>query len=103
MSTLVPLTFSEICPKWDKLLDNIEQTTTAKMDKEVLKDLGNWSKCVVGEAYHHSQSYIIDCHKCYAFAVKFATEGSDREKYDKQFVTMKNEFAEHFNKEHLYK
>lgn len=100
MSTLIPLTFAEICPKWDKLLDKIEQTTTAKMDKQVLKDLGSWQKCVIGEAYHGEQSYIVDCRVCYRFAVMFNTEGSDREKYDKQFVDMKNEFAEHWNKEH---
>lgn len=103
MSTLVPLTFSEICPKWDKLLDKIEQTTTANMDKQVLKDLGDWKQCVVGEAWNHQQQYLTGCAICYRFAVMFHTEGSDREKYDKQFVTMKNEFAEHFNKEHLYK
>ena len=103
MSTATPLTFSEICPKWDKLLDKIEQTTTAKIDKQILKDLGSWQQCVVGEAWKHEQSYIIDCLVCYRFSVKFNTEGSDREKYDKQFAPMKNEFADHFNKEHLYK
>lgn len=95
------LKFEEICPRWDKLLDQIEQTTTARMDKDVLKDLHDWKQCVVGEAYNGKESYILDCPVCYAFSVKFNTEGSDREKYDKQFRALKDEFAEHWNKVHL--
>jgi hypothetical protein len=94
------LTFEEICPRWDKLLDTIEQTTTAKMDKQVLNELGNFGKCAVAEAWN-GFAYVAECHICYTFGVKFYTEGSDREKYDKQFRTLKDEFAEHWNTKHL--
>ena len=98
---MTSLTFSELCPRWDTLLQ-------PKFDKKNLTDLCDWRNCVVGEVYGKSDAYVDSntrCHGCYICSVKFYSEAMNEKdhKYVKDFEPMKKEFVEHWEKVHLYK
>jgi hypothetical protein len=61
-------------------------------------ELLSYSRCIVGEAYDFSSSYVHNCRKCYSLGWKFIE--SYTECSFSEFEKNKEEFVKHRNEEH---
>ena len=94
------LLFSEISPMWSERLnqarDNISPFAPIRL--QWYKELRNSSKCVVGEAYGFSSSYVSKCKECnklgWRFMFYFLIQS------DSRIEKTKLDFTDHWNQEH---
>ena len=94
------LLFSEISPMWSERLnqarDNISRFAPIRL--QWYYELKESSKCVVGEAYGFSSSYVSKCKKCnrigWKFMFYFLIQSNTR------IEKTKLDFEDHWNKEH---
>jgi hypothetical protein len=92
--------FSEISPMWSERLnqarDNISPFASVRL--KWYYELKESSKCVVGEAYGFSSSYVSKCKKCnkigWRFMFYFLIQS------DSRIEKNKLDFEDHWNKEH---
>jgi len=94
------LTLSDISPNWAKRLGD-QQQLPVPLSITWLRwyfDLKRASKCIVGEAYGYSSSFVYDCKECddigWRFMLYFAVHSFSKLKENTQ------RFVNHWNKEH---
>ena len=92
------------------VLENISPIWASRLRKENLptfmsltwwklySELGNASKCVVGEAYGYSQQYTHDCGKCNRIGYKFLC--CFMLNWRGKLESNKRDFVKHWNEEH---
>jgi hypothetical protein len=94
-----PLELKHISPVWDSRISQKWPRLFSKMWFKWYFELKRTSKCVVGEAYGYSSSYIHKCKECDDIGWKFMiyfTIGS-RKKLDLN----REKFVKHWNETHL--
>lgn len=100
------MSFIELCPNWNKIIDSIDKLTTHDKIK-YWTNVKRPSKCVVGEAWGYSDYYRIEeafpierniphCAKCTEFSTQFSIAlspafyvkelGIDKEKINKELL-----------------
>ena len=96
------LTFSDISPKWATRLSE-QHHLPVPMSSTWLRwyfELKRASKCVVGEAYGYSSSFVYECRECdeigWRFMFYFTFHLCSKLEENKQ------RFVNHWNKEHAY-
>jgi hypothetical protein len=94
------LTLSDISPNWAKRLGD-QQQLPVPLSITWLRwyfDPKRASKCIVGEAYGYSSSFVYDCKECddigWRFMLYFAVHSFSKLKENTQ------RFVDHWNKEH---
>jgi hypothetical protein len=104
------ITFEEIAPDWSKRLNKLTTAkgTTAKgisYEKDTMySDISDYKKCIVGEAYGYSPSYVLygtinHCMKCTGFSHDFAYAAKA---YDSdKLIDTKQKLTEHWNEVHI--
>jgi hypothetical protein len=94
-----PLELKHISPVWDSRINQKWPRLFSKMWFKWYFELKRTSKCVVGEAYGYSSSYIHRCKECddigWKFMIYFTI--SSRRKLDLN----KDRFVKHWNESHL--
>jgi hypothetical protein len=94
-----PLELKHISPLWDSRISQKWPRLFSKMWFKWYFELKRTSKCVVGEAYGFSSSYIHRCKECddigWKFMIYFTI--SSRKKLDLN----KERFVKHWNEAHL--
>jgi hypothetical protein len=95
------LTFDTISPTWAKRLEESKLLPLLSLERlRLYLELRDTSKCVVGEAYSFSSSYVYDCKRCSKIAWKFMFYFMIHS-YSKLERT-KNEFVAHWSEKHHY-
>jgi len=95
------LTFDTISPTWAKRLEESKLLPLLSLERlRLYLELRDTSKCVVGEAYSFSSSYVYDCKRCSKIAWKFMFYFMIHS-YSKLERT-KNEFVVHWSEKHHY-
>jgi hypothetical protein len=95
------LTLDTISPTWAKRLE--ESKLLPILSRERLRlyfELKDTSKCVVGEAYGFSSSYLYSCKQCSKIGWKFMFYFMIHS-YSK-LETTKKEFVKHWSERHHY-
>jgi hypothetical protein len=96
-----PLTLDTICPIWAKKLEESKLLPLLSLERlRLYLELIDNSKCVVGEAYGFSSSYISTCKLCSKIAWKFMFYFMVNS-YSKLEGT-KKEFVKHWSEKHHY-
>jgi hypothetical protein len=94
-----PLELKHISPVWDSRISQKWPRLFSKMWFKWYFELKRTSKCVVGEAYGYSSSYIHRCKECddigWKFMIYFTI--SSRKKLDLN----RERFVKHWNETHL--
>jgi hypothetical protein len=94
-----PLELKHISPVWDSRISQKWPRLFSKMWFKYYFELKRTSKCVVGEAYGFSSSYIHRCKECddigWKFMIYFTI--SSRKKLDHN----RERFVKHWNETHL--
>jgi hypothetical protein len=70
LETIKPLTLNDISPKWAERLHRLPFPLSFQWLRWY-SEIKYASKCVVGEAYGFSSSYIYNCKECDRFGWKF--------------------------------
>jgi hypothetical protein len=95
------LTLNSISPTWAKKLEESKLLSILSLERlQLYLELKDTSKCVVGEAYGFSSSYVRNCKRCSNIAWKFMFYFMINS-YSKLEGT-KNEFVKHWSEKHLY-
>ena len=95
------LTLDAISPIWAKKLEQSKLLPILSFERlRLYLELRDTSKCVVGEAYGFSSSYISSCKRCSKIAWKFMFYFMIHS-YSKLERT-KNEFVTHWSEKHHY-
>jgi hypothetical protein len=95
------LTFNTISPIWAKRLEESKLFPLLSLRRlRLYVELKDTSKCVVGEAYGFSSSYVFDCNMCSKISWKFMFYFMIHS-YSKLEGT-KKEFAKHWCEKHNY-
>ena len=95
------LTLDTISPIWAKRLEESKLLPLLSLRRlRLYVELKHTSKCVVGEAYGFSSSYVYDCKRCSKIAWKFMFYFMIHS-YSKLEGT-KNEFVRHWGEKHHY-
>ena len=95
------LTLDTIAPIWAKRLEESELLPILSFRRlRLYLELKDTSKCVVGEAYGFSSSYISSCKRCSKIGCKFMFYFMIHS-YSKLERT-KNEFVTHWSEKHHY-
>jgi hypothetical protein len=93
------LGFGHISPVWDSRLSEKWPTLFSKTWFKWYFELKRTSKCVVGEAYGYSSSYILNCGECDDLGWKFMLYFSINSR--KKMELNKERFVKHWNEIHL--
>lgn len=93
------LTLSDISPHWAKRLEGRKLPVPLSITwLRWYFDLKRASKCIVGEAYGYSSSFVYDCKECddigCRFMLYFTVHSFSKLKENTQ------RFVDHWNKEH---
>ena len=95
------LTLDTISPTWAKRLEESKLLPLLSLERlRLYLKLRDTSKCVVGEAYGFSSSYVSDCKRCSKIAWKFMFYFMIHS-YSKLEGT-KKEFVKHWGEKHHY-
>jgi hypothetical protein len=95
------LTLDSISPTWAKRLEESKLLPTFSLRRlQLYLELKDTSKCVVGEAYGFSSSYVFDCKHCSSVGWKFMFYFMIHS-YSKLEGT-KKEFVKHWSEKHRY-
>jgi hypothetical protein len=95
------LTLNAISPIWAKKLEESKLLPLLSLRRlKLYLELRDASKCVVGEAYGFSSSYVYDCKSCSKISWKFMFYFMIHS-YSKLEGT-KKEFVKHCSEEHHY-
>ena len=95
------LTLDTISPIWAKRLEESKLLPLLSLRRlRLYVELKHTSKCVVGEAYGFSSSYVYDCKRCSKIAWKFMFYFMIHS-YSKLEET-KRKFVKHWNEKHHY-
>jgi hypothetical protein len=95
------LTLDTISPIWAKRLEESKLLPLLSLRRlRLYVELKDTSKCVVGEAYGFSSSYVYDCKRCSKIAWKFMFYFMICS-YSKLEGT-KKEFLKHWGEKHHY-
>ena len=95
------LTLDAIPPIWAKKLEESKLLPLFSLKRlQIYLELKHTSKCVVGEAYGYSSSYVGNCERCSDIAWKFMFYFMIHS-YSKLEWT-KNEFVKHWSERHLH-
>ena len=95
------LTLHTISPLWAKRLEKSKLLPLLSFERlQLYLELRDASKCVVGEAYGFSSSYVYDCKLCSKISWKFMFYFMIHS-YSKLEGT-KNEFVRHWDEKHHY-
>ena len=95
------LTLYAIAPLWAKRLEESKLFPPLSLRRlQLYPELKDTSKCVVGEAYGFSSSYIFDCERCSKIGWKFMFYFMIHS-YSKLEATGK-EFVRHWSEKHLH-
>ena len=95
------LTLDAISPIWAKKLEQSKLLPILSFERlRLYLELRDTSKCVVGEAYGFSSSYISSCKRCSKIAWKFMFYFMIHA-YSKLEDT-KDEFVKHWGEKHHY-
>jgi hypothetical protein len=101
----ITLTFEEIAPDWSKRLNKLTTEKGISYEKDsIYSDIRDYKKCIVGEAYGYSPSYVIygtpnHCMKCTGFSHDFAYAAKA---YDSdKLIDTKQKLTEHWNEAHI--
>ena len=96
------ITFEEIAPDWSKRLNKLTTAKGISYEKDTMySDISDYKKCIVGEAYGYSPSYVLygtinHCMKCTGFSNDFAYAAKA---YDSdKLIDTKQKLTEHWNK-----
>ena len=93
------LTFDAISPMWSKKLEESKLLPLLSIRRlQLYIELKRTAKCVVGEAYGFSSSYVYNCKGCSKISWKFMFYFMIHS-YSKLERT-KNEFVAHWSKKH---
>jgi hypothetical protein len=96
------LTLDVISPKWAKRLEASKLLPLFSIRRlQLYLELRDTSKCVVGEAYGFSSSYVFDCKRCSKIAWKFMFYFIMIHSYSK-LERIKKEFVKHWGEKHHY-
>ena len=98
-SGLYPLEFRHISPEWDSRISQKWPRLFSKMWFKWYFELKRTSKCVVGEAYGFSSSYIHGCKECDDIGWKFMMYFTINSR--KKLDLNKERFVKHWNEIHL--
>ena len=95
------LTLDTISPTWAKRLEQSKLLPLLSLERlRLYLELRDTSKCVVGEAYGFSSSYVFDCKLCSKISWKFMFYFMIHS-YSKLEDT-KNGFMKHWGEKHHY-
>jgi hypothetical protein len=95
------LTLDAISAKWAKKLEESKLLPLLSLRRlQLYIELKNTSKCVVGEAYGFSSSYVSDCKRCSKISWKFMFYFMIHS-YSRLEAT-KKEFVKHWGERHHY-
>ena len=95
------LTLYTISPTWAKKLEESKLLPLLSLERlQLYLELKDTSKCVVGEAYGFSSSYVYNCKWCSKIGWKFMFYFMIHS-YSKLEGT-KNEFVKHWGEKHHY-
>ena len=95
------LTFDAISPMWSKKLEQSKVLPLLSIRRlQLYIELKRTSKCVVGEAYGFSSSYVYNCKGCSKISWKFMFYFMIHS-YSKLEATGK-EFVRHWSEKHLH-
>jgi hypothetical protein len=95
------LTLDAISPLWAKKLEESKLLSIFSLRRlQMYLELKHTSKCVVGEAYGYSSSYLDNCERCSKIAWKFMFYFMIHS-YSK-LEDLKKEFAKHWSEKHLH-
>ncbi|HJT48797.1 MAG TPA: hypothetical protein VJ729_11505 [Nitrososphaeraceae archaeon] len=95
------LTLEAISPLWTKKLEESKLLSIFSLRRlQMYLELKHTSKCVVGEAYGFSSSYVYDCKICSKISWKFMFYFMIHS-YSKLERTEK-EFVKHWSEKHHY-
>jgi hypothetical protein len=95
------LTLGTVSPTWAKKLEESKLLRPLSLRRlQLYLELKDTSKCVVGEAYGFSSSYVFDCKLCSKIAWKFMFYFMVH-LYSKLEGT-KKEFVNHWSEKHHY-
>ena len=95
------LTLDSISPTWAKRLEESKLLPLLSLERfQLYLELRDTSKCVVGEAYGFSSSYVRNCKSCSKISWKFMFYFMIHS-YSKLERT-KNEFVKHWGEKHHY-
>ena len=95
------LTLDAISPIWAKRLEESKLLPLLSLRRlQLYLELRDTSKCVVGEAYRFSSSYVYNCKRCSKIGWKFMFYFMIRS-YSKLEET-KKEFVKHWSEKHHY-
>jgi hypothetical protein len=95
------LTLDSISPTWAKRLEESKLLPLLSLERfQLYLELRDTSKCVVGEAYGFSSSYVSSCKRCSTIAWKFMFYFMICS-YSKLEGT-KKEFLKHWGEKHHY-
>jgi hypothetical protein len=95
------LTLDAISPTWAKRLEESKLLPLLSLERlQLYLELKDTSKCIVGEAYGFSSSYVYNCKRCSKIGWKFMFYFMIHS-YSKLERT-KNEFVKHWGEKHHY-
>jgi hypothetical protein len=95
------LTLDIISPTWAKRLEESKLLPLLSLRRlQLYLELRDTSRCVVGEAYGFSSSYVSNCKACSKIALKFMFYFMIHS-YSKLEAT-KKEFVKHWSEKHHY-
>jgi hypothetical protein len=95
------LTLDTISPRWAKKLEESKLLPLLSLERfQLYLELRDISKCVVGEAYGFSSSYVSSCKRCFRIGWKFMFYFMIHS-YSKLEAT-KKEFVKHWGEKHHY-
>jgi hypothetical protein len=95
------LKLDSISPTWAKRLEESKLLPLFSLERlQLYLELKDASKCVVGEAYGFSSSYVFDCERCseigWKFMFYFMIYSYSR------LERTKKEFVAHWSQKHLH-
>jgi hypothetical protein len=99
------ITLEEIAPDWFKRLNKSIIAKGISYEKDTIySDIRGYKKCVVGEAYEYSPSYVLygtinHCMKCTGFSHDFAY--ASRAYDSDKLIDTKQKLTEHWNEVHI--
>lgn len=100
LEKIKPLTLNDISPRWAERLHQLPFPLSFQWLRWYL-EIKCASKCVVGEAYGFSSSYIHNCEECDSFGWKFMfsfmLHSYSRLEENKQL------FVNHWNEKHIHR
>jgi hypothetical protein len=95
------LTLDAISPTWARRLEKSKLLALLSLERlQLYLELNDTSKCVVGEAYGFSSSYVYNCKRCSKIGWKFMFYFMIHS-YSKLERT-KKEFVKHWCEKHHY-